>query len=314
MASSSSFFAAAASSEPIEVPPLPPKLRLKPQRKGNIGEGKLYADEAAFLADVEQWEQEQQVRQEQVKERERAQERLRERGRDRSGRQRDSSDNARRVQQRREANPHVLPQAVADMFEHIAAQELRKWNENEDVAPSIIAKGLPPPQCLIDFLDNGGSPDAHPPIDPEYPNSSRDALLQLATVGPAGAGPRVVELLLQRGASVDGTIGRASPLERAVEYWKPITKACKVTECPRWYVEGRMCFCMAHATAHEKVIRLLLDAGATDKHAAQHIAALSLDGALSWVENNKRSADALRRGWSDAKLREMQALFLSLHS
>ena len=36
----------------------PPKLRKKPQRKGNIGEGKLYADEAEFKADVEAWEAE----------------------------------------------------------------------------------------------------------------------------------------------------------------------------------------------------------------------------------------------------------------
>jgi hypothetical protein len=318
MATSSS---AAASSEPLEdeVPPLPPKLRRKPQAKGNVGEGKLYADKAEFDADVELWEQEQQVRQEQVKERERAQGQLRERGRekrDRSSRQRQSNDSARRVQQRREANPNVLPQAVADMFEHIGAQELRKWCENKDVTPSIIAEGLPPPQCLIKFLDDGGSPDAHPPIDPEYPRSSRDALLQLATEGPAGAGPRVVEVLLQRGASVDGAMTRASPLYRAVEYWKPITKACKVTECPHYYVEGGKCFCIAHATAHEKVIRLLLNAGAIDKHAAQHIAELSLDGALDhWqVKQNSKHTDALRRGWSDAKLHEMQALFLRLHS
>ena len=107
MASSST--SAAASSEPINVPPLPPKLRPKPQRKGNIGVGRLYADEAAFLADVEQWKQEQTARAEQVKERERAQERVRERGRDRSERQRDAEDNARRVKQRRAANPNVLP-------------------------------------------------------------------------------------------------------------------------------------------------------------------------------------------------------------
>ena len=41
MASSS----AAAATESLEVPPLPPKLRGKPQQRGNIGEGKLYADQ-----------------------------------------------------------------------------------------------------------------------------------------------------------------------------------------------------------------------------------------------------------------------------
>ena len=43
---------------PVEPPPLPDKVRGKPQRKGNIGVGKLYVDEAAFLADVELWEAE----------------------------------------------------------------------------------------------------------------------------------------------------------------------------------------------------------------------------------------------------------------
>ena len=44
----------------MEVPPLPPKMRPKPQRRGkhgsNIGEGKLYADEEAFKADADKWE------------------------------------------------------------------------------------------------------------------------------------------------------------------------------------------------------------------------------------------------------------------
>ena len=46
------------------------------QRRGNIGKGKLYGDEAEFLADVEVWEREKQVRKEKVTERERAQEQL----------------------------------------------------------------------------------------------------------------------------------------------------------------------------------------------------------------------------------------------
>ena len=108
-AASSEPISAAASSESIDVPPLPPKLRPKPQRKGNIGVGRLYADEAAFLADVEQHKHEQNARAEQVKERERAQERVRERGRDRSDRQHGAEDGARRVKQRRAANPNVLP-------------------------------------------------------------------------------------------------------------------------------------------------------------------------------------------------------------
>lgn len=103
---SSSAAAATVSAEPLEVPPLPPKLRGKPQRRGNIGAGKLYANEAAFLADVEAWKLEHAERVALVKERERMQERLRERNRDRSGRQRDGeheTDGERRVRQRHES-------------------------------------------------------------------------------------------------------------------------------------------------------------------------------------------------------------------
>ena len=91
-------------SEPLAVPPLPPKLRPKPQRRGNIGAGKQYADEDAFHWDLRSWEIERENRMELVKEREQAQERQRERGRDRSERQRDGdgeADNERRVRQRR---------------------------------------------------------------------------------------------------------------------------------------------------------------------------------------------------------------------
>ena len=90
-------------SEPLAVPPLPPKLRPKPQRRGNIGAGKRYADEDAFHWDLRSWEIERENRMELVKEREQAQERQRERGRDRSERQRDGdgeADNERRVRQR----------------------------------------------------------------------------------------------------------------------------------------------------------------------------------------------------------------------
>ena len=97
---------AAASSTPIEVPPLPPKLRPKPQRqRRQIGAGKPYANEAEFQVDLKKYECEQEDRQELVKERERAQERLREQKRDRSSRQRDGADNTdsqRRVRARRE--------------------------------------------------------------------------------------------------------------------------------------------------------------------------------------------------------------------
>ena len=73
----------------------PPKLRKKPQRRGNIGVDKTYADEVAFKAAVEVWEQEHKKR---MKEWDREQDKLR----DRSGRQRDGveTDGARRVRRK----------------------------------------------------------------------------------------------------------------------------------------------------------------------------------------------------------------------
>ena len=52
-----------------EPPPEPPTLRLKPQARGNIGTGRLYADRLAFDADVEAWEQERKVHQKLMAER-----------------------------------------------------------------------------------------------------------------------------------------------------------------------------------------------------------------------------------------------------
>lgn len=83
------------------VPPEPPKLRPKPQKRGNVGAGRRYADVAEFDADVAAWEQEREERRALMKERERALDRLR----DRSGRQRDGegeTDGERRVRQRHE--------------------------------------------------------------------------------------------------------------------------------------------------------------------------------------------------------------------
>lgn len=101
---------ASSSAEPIDVPPLPPKLRPKPQRKGNIGAGKRYADEQEFQDDVERWEYEHDERKKLVQEREQAQERQREQQRDRSGRQRNASDSDRRVRQRREQEAQRVQQ------------------------------------------------------------------------------------------------------------------------------------------------------------------------------------------------------------
>ena len=120
MASSSSLDAEPAAAEPAaeEVPPLPPKLRPRPQ-ESSIGDGGCYADEAAFLADCRAWEAEERQRKEQVKERECAQQQIRDRGRParkRSERSRGPNDNAQRVQRRRAANPRLLPPEVVQAF------------------------------------------------------------------------------------------------------------------------------------------------------------------------------------------------------
>ena len=84
--------------------------------------------------------------------------------------------------------------------------------------------------------------------------------------------------------------------------------------CPTRFAdpEGR-CYCVANNAAKEKVMRLLLAAGARDESALETIDTLSLDTALqgsSVRENQKHgAADALRRGWSNAKLCEMQRVF-----
>ena len=87
-----------------DVPRPLPKLRRKPQRKRNIGPGKLYQDEAAFVADRDAWAQEHAARAAKMKERACALERQREKRRVRSGRQRNGeheTDSERRTRQRR---------------------------------------------------------------------------------------------------------------------------------------------------------------------------------------------------------------------
>ena len=138
---------ASSGSEPLAVPPLPPKLRPKPQRRGNIGAGKRYADEDAFQWDLRGWDIERENRLELVKERERAQERLREGGRDRSERQRDreeETDAERRVRQRR-----------------VQESEYRQQRkEEQDQAARVRARGIASGQLValrrdeLQFLDD----------------------------------------------------------------------------------------------------------------------------------------------------------------
>ena len=65
----------------------------------------------------------------------------------------------------------------------------------------------------------------------------------------------------------------------------------------------------------EKVIRLLLAAGARDRYVVKHLNSMSLENALEcyWVKAREGRADGLRHGWSDAKLREMEELFRGAH-
>ena len=306
MASSSTSAASA------ELPELPPKLRRKPQRKGNVGEGKLYADEAAFKADADKWDQEWRVRDEQVKERERVRQQIRERGRDRSDRKRDPNDNARRVKQKQAANPNVLSPDVVNAFNDIVQGEAYKWCEGHNISPAIVADGLQPPKCLIDFLDSGGSADAHPPGDDR-------TLLQIAADSCQVPLPRVVELLLQRGAGLRGSLQYPSPLDMAVRYWHPRCKPCPEMHCNDQDLDGEGCFCFAKSTAGEKAIRLLIAAGARDSHALQEISVLTLEIAAEEVCERSRHINwrppdhGLRHAWSQAKLKEIQQLFLQSH-
>ena len=114
------------------VPPLPPKLRPKPQRKSNIGPSKQYADEAAFEADLSMWKREQAERALLVQERERVLKRQRDQRRDRSNRQRTAAD-----------APPLDPERDADAkLIRAARDELRK------------ARGRPLPRIEQDTYSN----------------------------------------------------------------------------------------------------------------------------------------------------------------
>lgn len=89
---------------PCHVPPLPPKLRRKPQ-PCDVGISKVYANVAELASDLAVWHAEKAERTEQVKVRRQAKEKVREQRRDRSNRKRDGhfeTDSERRVRQRKE--------------------------------------------------------------------------------------------------------------------------------------------------------------------------------------------------------------------
>ena len=125
MASSSSAPAITTAADD-DVPPLPAKLRPKPQPLGSIGVGKRYATQAVFDADVKAWEAEKQQRNELVQLRRQVMERQRERGRNRSQRQRDGEDETdsdRRVRQRSESE--------AQCSAHLSREAARSMNKQQ---------------------------------------------------------------------------------------------------------------------------------------------------------------------------------------
>ena len=104
------------------VPPLPPRLRKEPQEH-DIGDGKKYADWAAFDADLQQWQREKAERASEMKARRKAKEQEREKQRDRSGRQHAKDDSERRVRQRREKK-QADPEHAADALAIRSARDL----------------------------------------------------------------------------------------------------------------------------------------------------------------------------------------------
>lgn len=122
--------------DPAVAPPLPAKLRSKPQRRSI---GSRYADEATFEADLAAWYAEHAARALQVKERRAAKDKQRER----SGRKRGTnaeSDSARRVRQRSEQRRGLCALCNIDGVELISNRHctcsikvcrlcLSKWEE-----------------------------------------------------------------------------------------------------------------------------------------------------------------------------------------
>lgn len=135
------------------LPPLPPKLRPKPQRR-DIGPGKRYCDVAAFDADHEAWEQERAARKEQVAEREKA----KQKARDRSARSRTSEvgDNERRVWQKwqQHTRQHTFVTPTVQTFfrlvkltrQNIAANSRRSFDQVLEEWDMLLGRnaGSPP--------------------------------------------------------------------------------------------------------------------------------------------------------------------------
>ena len=129
---------------------------------------------------------------------------------------RPAGDSARRVQQRRQQNPNIAPSDVVSFFLSL---------ENRNIPSEDMEAGVEPPQCLLDFLDSGGSANAQVHwIVSTSPRRKGITLLQLCA--DKGAGPRIMKLLLERGADVNGSLSFESPVETVAKAWRPFTGHC----------------------------------------------------------------------------------------
>ena len=80
-----------------------------------------------------------------------------------ANRKRPEGDSERRVAQRRQHNPNIVPDSVATFFSRWRDGDRNTYWQlgyNDRSCADILA-GVDPPQSLIDFLDGGGSVDAH---------------------------------------------------------------------------------------------------------------------------------------------------------
>jgi hypothetical protein len=124
--------------------PPAPVLRRKPQSKGNVGAGKLYADHAAFQADVDAWNLEQAEHKKKMAERKRDLDKQR----DRSGRQRGNeqeTDSERVVRQRQEnaaaADNHAQQQAAQRQKSRLTQQQA--WARDVGVFADVCSCAEP---------------------------------------------------------------------------------------------------------------------------------------------------------------------------
>jgi len=261
-----------------------------------------------------------------------------------ANRKRPAADSERRVQKRRAQNPNIIPGDVVQFFEAWRYGDAHCYDTMDLAA---FEAGVAPPQALIDFLQNGGSVNAHEA-------ECRNSLLQLAAY--SGVGPQIIRLLLDRGAKIDGNGTYLTPMEFTARNWLPfaghscaplgpearLQKSQELqqaeiqrlqTELDNTDFEGQGpnpdmpppdlrrvscppticndCFQVALSAADEAVLRLLLAKGGCSPRTMKY--AMGSLTAHDMVRDKQPPCGMdpamLRRLWNDAKLREMQQLF-----